>query len=73
MVTHKVELVPVVFFRGMNRHLRGRHGENQPSVAGVHRCESESVPEESAIRRRVLTVHDYVRAEDHGLVLFPLV
>src|SRR5438445_13555226 len=52
-------------FGGMNRHFCRRQREDQPSVATVHRCKSEDIPEEGTIRRRILAVYDYMPTEDH--------
>jgi len=41
--THEKKLVPVVPFRGMNRHLGGRKRENQPSIASVYRRKSKKI------------------------------
>jgi len=41
--THEKELVPVVPFGGMNRHLGGRKRENQPSIASVYRRKSKKI------------------------------
>jgi hypothetical protein len=43
VATHEKELVPVVPFRGMNRHLGGRKRENQPSIASVYRRKSKKI------------------------------
>jgi len=43
VVTHEKELVPVVLFGGMNRHLGGRKRKNQPSIASVYRRKSKKI------------------------------
>src|SRR5262245_29658401 len=65
VVTHEVELVPVIFVGRMKRRLGRRQREDEPSAAGVDGCESEDVTEKGAISGHILAVHDYVRAEDH--------
>src|SRR5438128_11183902 len=57
IVTHEIEFVPVILFVGMNCHLSRRQREDQPSVASVHGRQSEDIPEEGAIGRRVLAVY----------------
>ena len=37
VITHEIQFVPAVAFRGMNRCLRGRKRENEPTPASVHR------------------------------------
>src|ERR1700722_2091716 len=69
IVTHQVEFRGAVLFGGMNRRFRWRQRENQPPVAGVYGGKSEDVPEEGAISRRILAVHDHVGAKDHALLL----
>src|SRR2546425_1011528 len=64
VATHEQELVSVVSFGGMNSHLGGRKGEDQPAVARIHRRESKDVSEEGAISGRVLAVDDYVGTKD---------
>src|SRR6266849_6821144 len=64
IVTHEVEFVPVILFGGMNRRLCRRQREDEPSLASVHGCQSEDVPEEEAISRRILAVYDDMRTKD---------
>src|SRR5579859_1521149 len=76
VVTHEIELMPVMLFGGMNRRFCWRQREDQPSLAGVHGCQSEDVPEEETISRRILAVHDDMRTNNHdlcplALVIFP--
>src|SRR3984885_14072180 len=70
IVTHEIELVPVILFGGMNRRFCRRQREDQPSLAGVHGCQSEDVPEEEAISCRILAVDDNMRTNDHDLYPF---
>jgi hypothetical protein len=72
VVTHEIEFVPIIFFGGVDRHFCGRQSENQPSVARVYKRKSENVPQEGAISRRILAVHDYMRTKDHELLSFGL-
>lgn len=41
VVAHEVQLVPVVVFGVMESGFERRHGENQPTVAGIHEGELE--------------------------------
>jgi len=43
VATHEKELVLVVPFGGMNRHLGGRKREDQPSIASVYRRKSKKI------------------------------
>jgi hypothetical protein len=54
----------------MNRCFCRRQREDQPSLAGVHGCQSEDVPEEETISRRILAVDDDMRSKDHDLCPF---
>src|SRR5258708_34660083 len=65
IVTHEIELVLVTLFGGMNRRFRRRQREDEPSVASVHRGESENVPEEGTVGLRILAVDDDVRTKNH--------
>ncbi len=50
--------MPVTIFGRMDRHFCRRQGEDQPSVASVHGIKSEDVPQESAVSRRIFTIHN---------------
>src|SRR5690242_16011050 len=50
----------------MNRNLRWRQREDEPSVAGVYWLEPQYFTQERAVCPRVLAVYDDVRAKDHG-------
>src|SRR5207253_1295175 len=65
VVTHQKEFVPVLRFGGMNRQLRGRKGEDQPTGTSVHRRKAKDVPKEGAISDCVLAVDDHVGTKDH--------
>src|ERR1700680_273055 len=67
IVTHEIELVPVILFGRMNRRFCRRQREDQPSLASVHGCQSEDVPKEETISRRILAVHADMRTKDHDL------
>jgi hypothetical protein len=47
----------------------GWQGEDQPAVAGVYGREAEDVSQEVPVCFCVRAVKDYVRAEDHELLL----
>ena len=70
IVTHEIQFVPTIFLVGMERGLGRRQSKNQPSMAGIHRFESEDIPEECAICFRVFAVHDDMRTEDYELCPF---
>lgn len=66
VVAHEVKLVPVVAFGIMKCGFRGRHGENQPTVAGVNAGELQDVAKEGPVRFRVRGMDHNMRAVDHG-------
>src|SRR6266853_286784 len=65
IVTHEKQFVPLTLFGGMNSQFCRRQGEDQPSVASVHRGKSEGVPTEGAISRGILAIEDYMCTKDH--------
>src|SRR5271166_835229 len=71
IVTHEIEFMPVILLGGMERRFPRRQSKNQPSVARIHRLESENISKEGAIRLRVLAVHDDMRTVDHEPSPFP--
>lgn len=71
VVTHQIKFVPGILVGGMDRYFCRRQREDQPSMASVYRRKSEDVPQESAISRRILTVHNYMRTKDYDLALLP--
>ena len=65
IVTHQIKLGTLILIGRMNCHFRRRQRENQPTMASVHRCKSQNVAQESAVRRSILAVYDHVRSKDH--------
>ena len=43
VIAHQVKLVPIVVLGIMERGFEGRHGENQPALAGINRGKLEDV------------------------------
>ena len=66
IVAHQEKFVLVVFFGIVKRGLQRRHGEDQPTVAGVHTGESEHVAEKSPVGFGVLGIDDDVRPIDQA-------
>src|SRR5262245_13341686 len=67
---HEIQLMYVVLIRRMERSLRRRQCEDQPTAAGVHGHKSKDVSEKGAISLRVLAVDDDMSANDHRLCPF---
>jgi hypothetical protein len=53
----------------MHRKLRGRQGEYQPSVAGIHRTKREDVRKKRAIRIRIFAVEQDMGAVNHSEIV----
>jgi hypothetical protein len=62
---HEVELMAAVVFGRVKRRFGWGQSEDQPSVAGVDRCESEHVAEEGAVGLCILAVDDDMCARNH--------
>jgi hypothetical protein len=67
IVTHEVEFVAgrLTVFRWMYSEFRGRHGEDQPALAGVDGAEAKDVSKEGADFVRVMGVDEGVESIDH--------
>jgi hypothetical protein len=53
----------------MHRELRGRQGEYQPSVAGIHRVKREDVGKKRSIRIRIFAIEQDMGAVNHGEIV----
>src|SRR5260221_5031461 len=72
IVAHEVELVQVVFLRGMKCNFRGRQRKNEPAMAGVHRGKLENIAKESTVAFPVLAVNDDMSSSDHCSLILTL-
>jgi len=66
VIAHEVKLVLVVVLGIMERRFEGRHGENQPVVAGINGGKLEHIAKEGSVSFWVLGVDDDVCAVDHS-------
>src|SRR2546423_13028134 len=54
VLAQQVELVILLLLRGVDRNLRGRKGEDEPTAARIHGVKSEYVSKERAVRLGVV-------------------
>src|SRR5579872_3855770 len=66
VVAHEEKLVLVVLLGIMERGFQWRHGENQPTVAGIHAGKLEHIAEESPVGFRIPGVNDDMRSIDQA-------
>jgi hypothetical protein len=66
IVAHQVKLVPIVVVGIMKGGFEWRHGEDQPSVTGIHRGQFQNLAEKSTVSFWILGVNDNVRTIDQG-------
>ena len=72
VVAHEVDLMHVVLSGRVYSHLGWRQPEDEPSVTDIDAGKLEDVTQESAVRFRVGTINDRVRADNHLDAGFPL-
>jgi hypothetical protein len=65
VVAHEKKFVLVVLLGIMESDFQWRHGENQPTVAGIHAGKLEHIAEKSPVGFRILGVNDDMRSIDH--------
>src|SRR5207249_7745650 len=67
VLAQQVELVTVLLLGRVDRKLRGRKREDQPTAARVHGVKPEYVSKERAVRLGIAAVDQNVRARNHRL------
>src|SRR6266566_4824679 len=67
VLAQQVELVIVLLLGRVDRQLRGRKGEDEPTAARIHGVKPEYVSKERAVRLGILAVDQNVRARNHRL------
>lgn len=60
IVAHQEKFVLVVLFGVMERSFRGRHGKDQPTVAGVHARKLQHIAEKDPVGFGVFGIDDDV-------------
>ena len=65
VITHQIELRPLIMRRGVERSLTRRQGKDQPSMPRVDRVKAKYVTKKITISLSVLTVKYKMRSIDH--------
>ena len=69
VVAHQIQLVPAGTLGRMYAHLRWRHGEDQPAMAGINVGEAELVPQECPVGFGVCALDQRVQTSYHQVML----
>jgi hypothetical protein len=65
-VAHEEKLVPVVGLGIMECGLKWRHGENQPTVAGINAGELEHIAKKGPVGFGILGIDNHMRSIDQA-------